>query len=100
MTDYKPLIVNDVHRSITAVNDVVTALHRDAPLTSDLMEINYSKTTIDSFHNSSKAVVDVTVPLLGRYGVMTDFRLPEHSGRVGQGIQVAFGDRRPALAQP
>ncbi|EJF56484.1 hypothetical protein BD309DRAFT_963610 [Dichomitus squalens] len=58
MPDYKPLIVDDVQHAITAVNDIVIALQRDAPLTSDLVEVNYSKPTVDSFHQSSQAVVN------------------------------------------
>ncbi|KAM5545921.1 hypothetical protein V8D89_000047 [Ganoderma adspersum] len=58
MQDYKPLIVADVERSIGAMNDIVTTLQRDAPLTSDLMEINYPQNAVDSFMTSSQAVVD------------------------------------------
>ena len=61
MQDYKPLIVADVERSIGAMNDIVTTLQRDAPLTSDLMEINYPQNAVDSFMTSSQAVVDVSM---------------------------------------
>ncbi|KAI1787280.1 hypothetical protein LXA43DRAFT_1098405 [Ganoderma leucocontextum] len=58
MQDYKPLIVADVQRSIGAMNEIVTTLQLDAPLTSDLVEINYPRTAVDSFLRSSQAVVD------------------------------------------
>ena len=62
MQDYKPLIVADVQRSIGSMNDIITTLQRDAPLTSDLMEINYPQTAVESFQRSSQAVVDVSFP--------------------------------------
>ncbi|PIL29022.1 hypothetical protein GSI_09070 [Ganoderma sinense ZZ0214-1] len=58
MQDYKPLIVADVQRSIGALNDIVTTLQRDAPLTSDIMEVNYPQSAVNSFVGSSQAVVD------------------------------------------
>ncbi len=61
MQDYKPLIASDVQRSIGAMNDIVTTLQRDAPLTSDLIEISYPQTAVDSFLKSSQAVVDVSL---------------------------------------
>ena len=61
MQDYKPLIVVDVQRSIGAMNDIVTTLQHDAPLTSDLMEINYPQNTVESFMRSSQTVVDVSI---------------------------------------
>ena len=68
MQDYKPLIVADVQRSIGSMNDIITTLQRDAPLTSDVMEINYPQTAVDSFHRSSQAVVDVSFLLPLSYG--------------------------------
>ena len=65
MQDYKPLIVDDVQRSIGAMNDIVTTLQRDAPLTSDIMEINYPQNAVDSFVRSSQTVVDVSVRVIG-----------------------------------
>ena len=63
MTDYRALIVADVQRSVTAVNNIIASLERDAPLTSDMVQMNYPRATVDEFLRSSQAVVDVSAPI-------------------------------------
>ncbi|KAI1787283.1 hypothetical protein LXA43DRAFT_1098408 [Ganoderma leucocontextum] len=58
MADYKPLIVADVQRAVTAVNNIIASLGRDAPLASDIIHMNYSQATVDEFLRNSQAVVD------------------------------------------
>ena len=61
---YRPVIVGDVQCSIRAINEIVVALHRDKPLSSDILDVNYPQSTVDQFLKSSKTVVDVSfIPL-------------------------------------
>ncbi|PIL29019.1 hypothetical protein GSI_09067 [Ganoderma sinense ZZ0214-1] len=58
MADYRALIVADVRLSVTSVNDIITSLQRETPLSSDIIQMNYPQSTIDEFIRSSLAVVD------------------------------------------
>ncbi|TBU23613.1 hypothetical protein BD311DRAFT_799899 [Dichomitus squalens] len=58
MVDYRHMIVEDVQRSIMAVNNIVASLERDAPLSSDIIQINYPQATVDEFLRHSQTVVD------------------------------------------
>ena len=61
MADYRQMIVQDVQQSIAAVNNIVASLERDAPLSSDIIQMSYSQETVDNFLGYSQAVVDVSV---------------------------------------
>ena len=55
------MIVQDVQQSIAAVNNIVASLERDAPLSSDIIQMSYPQETVDEFLGYSQAVVDVSV---------------------------------------
>lgn len=59
MANHKPLIVAHVHRSVEAINGIVVCLQSDVPLSSDILEISYSRSTVDEFLKYSKAVINV-----------------------------------------
>ena len=63
MADYRALIVADVQQSVTAVNNIIASLERDAPLTSDIIQMNYPQATVDEFLRNSQVVVDVSAPI-------------------------------------
>lgn len=67
MTDYRPLIVADVQQSVTSVNNIIASLERDAPLKSDIIQMNYPQTTVDEFLRNSQAVVDASAFILRHY---------------------------------
>ncbi|KAI0772968.1 hypothetical protein BD413DRAFT_492417 [Trametes elegans] len=57
MSDHRSSIIRDVDRSIHAINDIILLLQRDQPLSTDLMDMNYSEGTVNKFLEHSKTVV-------------------------------------------
>lgn len=63
MDDYKPLIVEQVRRSIEAINGIVVTLQKDGPLSSHIHIDNYSPSTVDEFLKYGKTIISVS-PIL------------------------------------
>ncbi|RPD58004.1 hypothetical protein L226DRAFT_547039 [Lentinus tigrinus ALCF2SS1-7] len=57
MADYRPSIVTDVQHSVEAINAVFLVLQRDHPLSSDILDINYSQDIVEQFFASSESIV-------------------------------------------
>ncbi len=101
MADYRSLIVADVQRSVTAVNNIIASLERDAPLTSDIIQMNYPPTTVDDFLRNSQAVEDVSpLPLRPIPPETNQARLPEYSFGIRAYVELAGGHGRPPLTEP
>ncbi|KAI1784670.1 hypothetical protein LXA43DRAFT_1101113 [Ganoderma leucocontextum] len=58
MADHKLLVVANVQHAIDGMNNIVTSLQRDAPLSSDILAINYSGSTVEEFVGFSQTVVE------------------------------------------
>lgn len=68
--DHKQQVVADVQHAIDGMNSIVTSLQRDAPLSSDIMAINYPVSTVYAFQGFSQTVIEVlsrdTIYTVGR----------------------------------
>ena len=62
--EYKPAIISSVQRSVEAMNQVFFALNGENPLTSDILEVNYSQDTVDRFLALSESVVQASIRLI------------------------------------
>ena len=102
MADYRLMIVQDVQQSIAAVNNIVASLERDAPLSSDIIQMSYPQETVDEFLGYSQAVVDVSAFSMARTIPRTRFdtSLVEYAIGSEQSRGLAQKHRRPSLPEP
>ena len=57
---YKPSVVSNVESAIVAMNKVVSLLHCDSPLASQIIEVNYRAEVVEEFTQSSHEVLSVS----------------------------------------
>ncbi|KAI0649815.1 hypothetical protein C8Q79DRAFT_923296 [Trametes meyenii] len=90
----KTAIIRDVERSVGAVNDIITLLQGGLPLSSDVVDVNYSQETVKSFLERSQAVVNH----LQSASTTTSNWLSETGNRISQNL-VESGKISDALQQ-
>ena len=57
--DHKAQVIADVQHAIDGMNNIVMSLQRDAPLSSDIIAVNYSGSTVNEFLGLGQTVVEV-----------------------------------------
>ena len=57
--DQKTSVVSAVEHSLQSVNAIVVLLQREGPLSSDILDLNYSGDVVQDFPHHSDRVVEV-----------------------------------------